>query len=414
MSNIVAIIGGGASGIIAAYAAIKADAKVILFEKNEKLGKKLYITGKGRCNITNDCDINTFLENVPRNAKFLYSALNHLSPSALRNLLESLNCPTKLERGRRVYPESDKASDVTRAFENAIICADIRLNSRVAEIDVKNAGVKGLMLTDGDYIPCNAIVVATGGLSYPSTGSTGDGYIFAKQVGLEVTHTSPALVPIELSDDWVKKLSGLTLKNVLLTALVDGKEVFSKQGELLFTHFGISGPIAIALSSHITGIEAHRIDICLDMKPVLDTSTLMNRLQRECDENGSIQLNTLMQSYVPKSMVDILLELSDVYEKTKLAHLSNKDRWSIVNTLKSIPLHFEKLRPFEEAVITRGGISVDEIDPSTMQAKKISGLYFAGEVLDVDAYTGGYNLQIAFSTGALAGKSAAEYVGGKE
>jgi predicted Rossmann fold flavoprotein len=329
-------------------------------------------------------------------------------------LLESLNCPTKLERGRRVYPESDKASDVTRAFENAIRCADIRLNSRVAEIDVKNAGVKGLMLTDGEYIPCNAIVVATGGLSYPSTGSTGDGYIFAKQVGLEVIHTSPALVPIELSDDWVKKLSGLTLKNVLLTALVDGKEVFSKQGELLFTHFGISGPIAIALSSHITGIEAHRIDICLDMKPVLDTYTLMNRLQRECDENGSIQLNTLMQSYVPKSMVDILLELSDVYEKTKLAHLSNKDRWSIVNTLKSIPLHFEKLRPFEEAVITRGGISVDEIDPSTMQAKKISGLYFAGEVLDVDAYTGGYNLQIAFSTGALAGKSAAEYVGGKE
>ncbi|MGI6738802.1 MAG: aminoacetone oxidase family FAD-binding enzyme [Christensenellales bacterium] len=283
MSNIVAIIGGGASGIIAAYAAIKADAKVILLEKNEKLGKKLYITGKGRCNITNDCDINTFLENVPRNAKFLYSALNHLSPSALRNLLESLNCPTKLERGRRVYPESDKASDVTRAFEIAIRCADIRLNSRVAEIDVKNAGVKGLMLTDGDYIPCNAIVVATGGLSYPSTGSTGDGYIFAKQVGLEVTHTSPALVPIELSDDWVKKLSGLTLKNVLLTALVDGKDVFSKQGELLFTHFGISGPIAIALSSHITGIEAHRIDICLDMKPVLDTYTLMNRLQRECD-----------------------------------------------------------------------------------------------------------------------------------
>ena len=414
MSNTIAIIGGGASGMIAAYTAIKAGVKVILLEKNEKLGKKLYITGKGRCNITNDCEINTFLENVPRNAKFLFSALNYLSPSALRNLLETLNCPTKLERGRRVYPVSDKASDVTRAIERAIESAEIRLNSKVSELDIVNNNVKGLRLADGEYLPCKAIVVATGGLSYPVTGSTGDGYMFAKQAGLEVTSTSPALVPINLSDDWVKELSGLTLKNVLLTASIDGKEVFSKQGELLFTHFGISGPIAISLSSHITGIEAAKIDINLNMKPALDTQTLMNRLKRECEESGSTQLNTLMRSYVPKNMVDIVLDISGLNAKTKLAHLGIKDRLSIVNALKNIPLHFEDLRPFNEAVITRGGISVDEIDPSTMKAKTISGLYFAGEVLDVDAYTGGYNLQIAFSTGALAGKSAAEFVRGKE
>jgi predicted Rossmann fold flavoprotein len=409
MNNVI-IIGGGPAGMIAALFALRGGAKVALLEKNEKLGKKLYITGKGRCNMTNECDINTFLEHVPRNGKFMYSAINFLGPKKLRELFEYLGCPTVLQRGSRVYPESEKASDVTRALSRGIEKADIVLNTEVKSIAVDNGTVKGVEIAGGDFLPCDALIIATGGLSYPSTGSTGDGYTFAKSAGIDTLKAFPSLVPLNLDDEWIKSLSGLTLKQVGITAYKNGRQIYFRQGELLFTHFGISGPIAISLSSQIAEEDPKEISLELDMKPALSEETIIRRLDRECDENGSLMLKTNIKGYLPQNMAEPFLKLAGIEPEKKLAHLSNEERKIIANKMKHIPMHFNSLRSFSEAIVTRGGVCTDEINPKTMQAKKINGLYFAGEVLDVDGLTGGFNLQIAFSTGALAGKSAAEFV----
>ncbi len=411
--NDVFVIGGGPAGMTAALFALRCGAEVSLFEKNEKLGKKLYITGKGRCNMTNDCDISAFLEHVPENSRFMYSAVNFLSPAKLRELFESLGCPTVAQRGNRVFPKSEKASDVTRALSRNIEEAEINLNTEVKNIIIKENAVKGVLLGNGDFLPCSALVIATGGLSYPSTGSTGDGYRFAESAGLKVTETFPSLVPINLDDEWIKALSGLTLKQVAITAYKNNKQIYFRQGELLFTHFGISGPIAISLSANITGEKPDEISLELDMKPALSEETIIRRLNRECEKGGSLMLKTNMKGYLPHSMVDPFLDMTGLDPEKKLAHLSARERRIIADTLKRIPLHFNSLRSFSEAIVTRGGVCADEINPKTMQAKKINGLYFAGEVLDVDGLTGGFNLHIAFSIGALAGKSAAEYVLGR-
>ncbi|MDO5022339.1 MAG: NAD(P)/FAD-dependent oxidoreductase [Eubacteriales bacterium] len=407
------IIGGGPAGMTAALFALKKGADVCLLEKNDKLGKKLYITGKGRCNMTNDCDINTFLEHIPRNSRFMYSAINFLSPQALMELFENLGCPTVLQRGSRVYPKSEKASDVTRTLARNIEKAEIHLNSDVKNINIEDNKIKGVTLYDGRFLPCKALVIATGGLSYPITGSTGDGYAFAKSAGLKVTKTSPSLVPINLDDEWVKPLSGLTLKQVAITAYKNKKRLYFRQGELLLTHFGISGPIALSLSAHITGENPKDIKLELDMKPALTEEMLITRLDRECMEFGAKTLKTNLKGYLPINMAEPFLSITGIDPNKKLAHLNSEERKLIAYTLKHIPLNFNSLRPFNEAVVTRGGVEVGEINPKTMQAKKISGLYFAGEVLDVDGYTGGFNLQIAFSTGALAGENAAEFILGR-
>lgn len=392
--------------MMAAIAAQKEGGQVTLVEKNEKLGKKLYITGKGRCNVSNDADTQGLIRNIPHNGRFLFSAFESFSPQDLCALLHANGCDTVVERGQRVFPASNKASDVTKALEKAMLGAKILLHTQVADLILDGSQVKGVALSNGKTLSCDAVIIATGGLSYPSTGSTGDGYFFAQSCGHTVTDTSPALVPINLRDAWAKSLQGLTLKNVRLTAMTGKKRLFSEQGELLFTHFGISGPLVLSLSSYLVGIQG-KIDLFLDLKPALTVEKLLDRLQREVDANPRQELHTLMQGYLPRTMAALFPDLCDIDAKKAIGTLSLAQRRAIAQTLKELSLTFDGVRSFSEAVITSGGVCTKEINPSTMESKLIQNLYFAGEVIDVDALTGGFNLQIAFSTGYKAGKSAA-------
>lgn len=393
MKNTVSVIGGGPAGMAAALFAARAGAHVVLLEKNEKLGKKLYITGKGRCNVTSAAE--NLMNHIPRNPRFLYSAFACFSPADLRELLEAYGCPTKEERGERVFPVSEKASDVTRALERALREAgvEIRLNAAVASVEP--------LLRQG------AVVVATGGLSYPSTGSTGDGYRFAEASGHSLVTPKPSLIPLETREQWPKSLQGLSLKNVTLRAEVKGKKRFEEQGEMLFTHFGISGPLTLSMSSHIADDAPESVRVTLDMKPALSVEQLEARLQREFDANPRKRVAGILPLLLPARMADIFPALCAVNGETLCAQVSRADRRRIAETLKKIPLTVKGARPIDEAIITRGGVPVSEVSPRDMMSKKRPGLFFAGEVLDVDGHTGGFNLQIAFSTGALAGKSAA-------
>lgn len=395
MKNTVSVIGGGPAGMAAALFAARAGAHVVLLEKNEKLGKKLYITGKGRCNVTSAAE--NLMNHIPRNPRFLYSAFACFSPADLRDLLEAYGCPTKEERGERVFPVSEKASDVTRALERALREAgvEIRLNASVASLEP--------LLRQG------AVVVATGGLSYPSTGSTGDGYRFAEESGHSLVTPKPSLIPLETREQWPKSLQGLSLKNVALRAEVKGKKRFEEQGEMLFTHFGISGPLTLSMSSHIADDAPESVRITLDMKPALSIEQLEARLQREFDANPRKHVAGILPLLLPARMADIFPALCAVNGETLCAQVSRADRRKIAETLKKIPLTVKSTRPIDEAIITRGGVPVSEVSPRDMMSKKRPGLFFAGEVLDVDGHTGGFNLQIAFSTGALAGKSAATW-----
>lgn len=379
----------------AALFAARAGAHVVLLEKNEKLGKKLYITGKGRCNVTSAAE--NLMNHIPRNPRFLYSAFACFSPADLRGLLEVYGCPTKEERGERVFPVSEKASDVTRALERALREAgvEIRLNASVASLEP--------LLRQG------AVVVATGGLSYPSTGSTGDGYRFAEESGHSLVTPKPSLIPLETREQWPKSLQGLSLKNVALRAEVKGKKRFEEQGEMLFTHFGISGPLTLSMSSHIADDAPESVRVTLDMKPALSIEQLEARLQREFDANPRKRVAGILPLLLPARMADIFPALCAVNGETLCAQVSRADRRKIAETLKKIPLTVKGARPIDEAIITRGGVPVSEVSPRDMMSKKRPGLFFAGEVLDVDGHTGGFNLQIAFSTGALAGKSAAAW-----
>ena len=408
MHNII-IIGGGAAGMMAAIHAARLGAQVTLLERNPKLGKKVYITGKGRCNVTNDCTLDEFMKEVPRNPRFLYSALAYFTPQGMMELLEDAGCPVVVQRGRRVFPASEKASDVNRALEKTMRDLGVRIvyETRVKEIVTENGAVTGVVLMDGRTCACDRVIIATGGLSCPLTGSTGDGYCMAESLGHTVTPRSAVLSAIETAVAWPAELQGLSLRNVTLTLKKGKKTLYSDLGEMLFTHFGISGPLVLTMSSHLPE-SLSDADVTLNLKPGLTREQLDLRLQRDFDENSRKMLRSVLPGLLPARLAEIFPRLCGVDADKVCAQITREERETIAAMMQALPIPLKKLAPIEEAIVTRGGVSVKEIDPSTMQSKLVEGLYFAGEVIDVDAHTGGYNLQIAWSTGALAGTCAAE------
>lgn len=408
MKKQIIVIGGGPAGMMAAYQAAKNNASVILLEQNEKLGKKLFITGKGRCNVTNDSPIEDFFAQIPRNPKFLYSALYGFSNDQLRILLEQWGVSTKVERGERVFPVSDKSSDVIRAFSEALRREQVRvrLQMSVESLVCKDGKIQGVRLHTGEFLEADAVIIACGGASYPRTGSTGQGYTLARSCGHHVTNIMPSLVAMNTLEMWPEEAQGLSLRNVTLTAKEKNKIVFQEMGEMIFTHFGISGPLVLSCSAHIE-LKNDPV-LSIDLKPALSEEKLHARLQREIQESGKRQYRNLMQTLLPTKLIPIFVELTGILPEKHAADLSREDRNQIVSMLKGLDLHIKAFRSIDEAIITRGGVETKEINPSTMESKLVDGLYFAGEVMDVDAYTGGFNLQIAFSTGYLAGESAAK------
>lgn len=401
------VIGGGAAGMLAALFAARGGAQVTLLEKNEKLGKKIYITGKGRCNCTNLCDTQTFLQQVPRNPRFLYGALKLLDPEGFLALLRELGCETKIERGRRAFPVTDHASDVTKALERGLRQSGvrIRLRTEVRRLLTEDGRIAGVETASGERIPGRAVIVCTGGLSYPSTGSTGDGLRWARDMGHPCAPCRPSLVGLETKEAWPARLQGLTMKNICLNARSCGKIIYSEQGELLFTHYGVSGPLALECSAHLP--DSLQADVTLDLKPGLTEEQLTQRLIRELAAGGKKQLATVMQTLLPQRFAALFPALVGLDGTLPCSQVTAKARSAIESALKALPLTVRGIRGYQEAVVTRGGVDVKSLNAATMESKRVPGLYFAGETLDIDAHTGGYNLQIAWSTGALAGKSAA-------
>ena len=412
----VLVIGGGAAGMLAALMAARGGAQVTLLERGEKLGKKLYITGKGRCNLTNTADFDAFFRQVPRNPRFLQAAVRGFSHEDLTALMAALGVPTVEERGGRVFPASQKASDVTRALARGMANSGVtvQLESRVAAVLTQAADetegapcVTGVRLTDGRVLPARAVILATGGASYPATGSTGDGYALASALGHTVHPPLPSLVPLVTREAWPTQLQGLSLKNVRLSARRGGKVLFDEIGEMLFTHFGISGPLVLELSSHAQGGDWAACDIRLDMKPGLTPEQLDARLQRDFEALSRKQFCHALPGLLPARMALALPALCGIPADKPVHQVTRAERARLCALLKGIPLVVTGTRGMEEAIVTRGGIEVREVNPSTMMSKRVGGLYLAGEVLDVDAHTGGFNLHIAFATGALAGQAAA-------
>ena len=408
----VIVTGGGAAGMMAALFAARNGASVTLLERNEKLGKKVYITGKGRCNLTNAAEMEAFQRNIFRNPRFMYAAFAALDNHGVMDLIEGLGTPVKVERGNRAFPVSDKASDVIGALRRGLDGANVRvrLNARVEGLMIEDGRCAGVTLMGGEALRADAVILATGGLSYPSTGSTGDGHRMAAESGHVVTDTLPALVPIETAESWPGMLAGLSLKNVRLSAFMTGgkkeKKFYSDMGEMLFTHTGISGPLTLTLSSLLPAdLSGVRLEI--DLKPALDEQTLDARLLRDFRAMSRKQLITVMEGLAPHSLAERLVKLVGLSNTMPVNGVTAQQRAALLNTIKHVPLTPGALRGYDEAIITRGGVSVKDINPSTMQSKRVPGLYFAGELIDVDAATGGFNLQIAWSTGALAGTSAA-------
>lgn len=405
MSKQVVVIGGGAAGAMAAYMAAKNGHKVTLYEKNEKIGKKIFITGKGRCNVTNACDITDFFENIPTNGKFLYSAVYSFTNQDVIDFFVDAGCPLKVERGDRVFPVSDHSSDVIAALRRSLQEkeVDIIYNTAVKEILVLDEKVTGVLLENGKKHFADAVVVATGGISYPTTGSTGDGYEWAKDTGHKIVEPMPALVPLETKEEWTKALQGLSLKNVSLCFKTGKKIIYDGFGEMMFTHFGITGPLVLSASSYMKQVEG--IEALLDLKPALTEEQLDKRILREFEENKNKQFKNSVTSLFPSKLVPVMIQLSGIDQDKKVNEISREERKFFVSLIKGVPMTITGTRDFKEAIITRGGVSVKDVNPSTMESKKIKDLYFAGEVLDVDGLTGGFNLQIAWSTGALAGNS---------
>lgn len=402
------VIGGGASGMMAAIHAARAGASVILLECNEKLGKKIYITGKGRCNVTNDCTQDEFLAQVAHNPRFLYSALSFFSPRDMIALLEGAGCPTVVQRGRRVFPATEKASDVTRALTGLLssLGVRIRLNAQVSSLLLNEGRVEGVRLQSGETLTADAVIVATGGKSYPLTGSTGDGYRLAAEAGHTVLPAVPVLSALESDAEWPRELQGLSLKNVTLTLSRGKKVLYSELGEMLFTHFGYSGPLILEASCHLPE-PVSDASMTLDLKPGLNREQLDARLRRDFEAAGKKQLKNVLPALLPARLAELFPTLCGLSPELICNQITAVQRDALLNALKRLPLPIKGLRPLAEAIVTRGGVSVREVNPGTLESKLCSGLYFAGELLDVDAHTGGYNLQIAFSTGALAGDSAA-------
>ncbi len=401
----VVVVGGGAAGLMAAYAAAKNGNSVTLIERNEKLGKKIYITGKGRCNVTNDCLPDEFLQNVVHGGKFLTGCIYSFSPQKLMELLEENGLPLKTERGNRVFPVSDHASDVTKTLERVCKKAGVTFifSEKVKEINVMQGSMRGIITEKREY-PCDCAIICTGGMSYPATGSAGDGYRFARDCGHKIVTPVPSLVGIDLKGDW-KDVQGISLKNAVLTAERNRKTISSRLGELLFTHFGISGPLALSLSAEINRIDLKEVDLFLDFKPALDEAKLDARLVRDFSERKNEQLKNVMRGLLPAKLVFPVLFAAQVLPEKQANAVTKGERARLVETLKKFSLKPVSLRGFSEAVVTAGGVDLKEINPKTMESKLVKGLYFCGETLDIDAYTGGFNLQLAFSTGFAAGNS---------
>ncbi len=405
----VAIIGGGAAGMMAAIRAAECGAKVTLFEKNDRLGKKLRITGKGRCNLTNDCDNNEFLSNVPTNPRFLYASLAAFSTEDTKAFFETLGVPLKTERGKRVFPVSDQATDVVRALEKR--CRELGVSmicKKVISLCIENGRAVGLMTHEG-RTDADAVIVCTGGLSYPITGSDGDGYRFARDAGHTVTALQPSLIPLVAEGPLCASLQGLSLRNVSLR-IVDtktGRVVYEDFGELLFTHFGLSGPMILSASAHLSNVGSGCYEAQIDLKPALDEQKLNIRLLSDFEKYKNRDFANALGDLLPQKMIEPFIGLCGIDPHKKVNSVTREERERVLRVMKCIKIAICGARPIREAIITRGGVSVKEIAPKTMESRLVKGLYFAGEVLDVDAYTGGFNLQIAFSTAVAAGESAA-------
>lgn len=405
MNERIAVIGGGPAGIIAAGTIGSRGKNVTLIEKNEKLGKKLFITGKGRCNITNAAPVDELFEYINTNRNFLYSSLYSFTNNHIVELLESFGLKTKVERGNRVFPASDKSSDVIKALEKYLKKNNVKimLNSNVENIVYK----KGLFLVtiSGKDYEFDKLVIATGGVSYPGTGSTGDGFNFAKRMGHTIVSLRPSLVPVEISGDWLKDLQGTSLRNVNLSAYNGKKLIGEEFGEMIFTNFGISGPIVLSISNIINKYTNKELKLEIDFKPALSVEKLNNRLLRDFEIYSNKQLKNALNDLLPQKLIPLVIKISNNDPEKTVNQLTKEERMNLIKIIKRFPLKFKRLRPIEEAIVTAGGISTKEINPSTMESKIVPNLYFAGEVIDVDAFTGGYNLQIAYSTGYLAGMS---------
>lgn len=405
----VVVVGGGAAGMIAAVAAAESGRRVIIAEKNEKLGKKLYITGKGRCNVTNACERDKFFEHIVSNPKFLYSAFHELDNFGLMTLLEDNGCHLKTERGERVFPVSDHASDVTAAFQRLLgkKKVEVRLGCGVSGLLCEDGKITGVRLMNGGMIPADSVILATGGLSYPTTGSTGDGYVMAEDLGHKVKACEPALVPLAVAEDWCKKLQGLSLKNVSLVMKCGKKKLYQGFGEMLFTHYGVSGPLVLSASSFLGKRKGEEVFLTIDLKPALSEEQLDKRILRDFEENSNRQFKNVLNGLYPTKLISVMIERSGIDPEKKVHEITRQERRRLAELTKAFTLRITGKRGFDEAVITQGGVSVKEVNPSTMESKLVPGLYFAGEVLDLDGLTGGFNLQIAWSTGYLAGISCA-------
>ena len=407
MSRVI-VIGGGAAGMMAAYAAASCGHSVVLLEQNEKLGKKLFITGKGRCNVTNACEREKLFENVVSNPKFLYSAFSEFDNGDLMELLRRAGCPLKVERGERVFPVSDHASDVTAALTRLLKerGVEVRLHVKVKEISAADGRVTGALLANGQYIRADAVVLATGGLSYPTTGSRGDGHRIAEGLGHTLKTCTPALTPMETAEQWCTSLQGLSLKNVTLTMRCGGKQIWSGFGEMLFTHFGISGPLVLSASSYYGKCkDKTAVTAAVDLKPALTMEQLDRRILRDFEENRNKQFKNVIGSLYPSRLIPVMILLSGIDGEKKIHEVTRQERSRLAEVTKNLTMRVTGLRDFAEAIITQGGIRVKEVNPSTMESKIVQGLYPVGELLDLDAVTGGFNLQIAWSTGYLAGRS---------
>uniref|UniRef100_UPI0040571DF2 NAD(P)/FAD-dependent oxidoreductase n=1 Tax=Agathobacter sp. TaxID=2021311 RepID=UPI0040571DF2 len=413
MSKVI-VVGGGPAGMFAAYFAAKNGHKVTLLEQNEKLGKKLYITGKGRCNITNSSNMEVLFQNVCSNRKFLYSAFYSHTNEQTIDFFEKNGLKTKVERGNRVFPASDHSSDVIHTLAKALrnMDVDVRLNVRVEKLITEESYVqtqkeiKGVLLENGVRFYADAVVLATGGFSYQSTGAKGDGYRFAEESGHRITKITPSLVPLETKEDWVTDLQGLSLKNVSIRVLKGKKKLYEDFGEMLFTHFGVSGPMILSASAAIKPeYFAEELSLFIDLKPALDKEQLDKRILREFDGAMNKQFKNIVPKLLPAKMVPIAINLSQIHAEKKVNEITKEERTDFVNLLKALPITITGTRGWNEAIITKGGVSVKDVNPSTMESKVVKHLYFAGEMLDLDAMTGGYNLQIAWSTGYLAGNS---------
>lgn len=399
------VVGGGAAGLMCAYTAAERGLSVTILDPNNQLGRKVRITGKGRCNVTNNCDIKTFMSNVPGDARFLYSALNRLSPEDTIAFFENHGLPLKTERGNRVFPQSDNANDVAGLMAQLCHRAGVKVIKTTAkDILVEDGCVTGVKISGG-IIPCRAAAVCTGGLSYPLTGCKGDGLKWAKALGHTIVPTRPSLIPLESDDEYCAQLQGFALKNVCLYAYEDDKLIYKEMGEMLFTHFGVSGPLVLSASAHMRKMGQAKYRLEIDLKPALDEKKLDARILKDFQKFSNREFRNALGDLAGRAMIPVLIELSGIPGEMKVNSITHEQRMKLLHLFKAFPVSISGMRPIAEAIVTSGGVSTKEVNPRTMESKLVSGLYFAGEVLDLDAYTGGFNLQIAWSTAYVAGNS---------